>query len=219
MKPVLFSLTCLVLPLFFLLRASAQEATNSSSCSAKPASYERLSAQLKESLNCVDVLASNWTQTEIFSVLNSLHAAIKTLEKVPIAGCQDAHPKQCPAPVVHSKGGLACVTIGDARYCKPMCNDGFDFNFLRRSRLYEECKAGPKPSWTTQYVGGNRLATCSKSNIQISGAKTAYFPKGQDCMTTKSQSDLEKKVIQTFVSELEAAGIKGPVTYECLICG
>lgn len=38
---------------------------------------------------------------------------------------------------------------------------GYDFNFMRRSRLFEECSAATQHKWTTQYIGGNRLAICS----------------------------------------------------------
>ncbi|XP_061084493.1 uncharacterized protein si:ch1073-126c3.2 [Conger conger] len=210
---------CLALPMFFLPGPSLQEATNSSSCSSESAETMRLTDQLKESLDCVDTLASVWADNETASVLSSLTTAVKVLQGHQKSACLQAHPKQCPAPGVPSKGGLVCATIGDARYCKPMCNEGFDFDFLRRSRLYEECKAGIKPTWTTQYIGGKTLAICNKAAIAISGATSAYFPKDQDCLKTKSESDLEREVIQTFVSELKAKGIRGTAEYKCLTCG
>ncbi|KAI4875660.1 hypothetical protein NFI96_029809, partial [Prochilodus magdalenae] len=99
-------------------------------------------------------------------------------------------PGDCPFPVVHSKGGLACVSAERKVYCKPMCNEGQDFSFLRRTRVYEECSAATNNKWTTQYVGGNKLAVC---NTPISGAPSAYFPKDQDCLKTKSDQDLEEE--------------------------
>lgn len=40
------------------------------------------------------------------------------------------------------------------------CKQGYDFSFLRRSRLFEECSAATQHKWTTQFIGGNRLAIC-----------------------------------------------------------
>ncbi|KAG9344380.1 hypothetical protein JZ751_011049 [Albula glossodonta] len=165
---------------------------SNSSCSMEPTLFERLSMQLKDAVDCIETQASEWGDNETASLLLSLDRATKTA------------PKQCPAPQVPSKGGLVCVTIGQGRYCKPMCNEGFDFDFLRKSRLYEACTAESSYSWTTQY---------------IAGADTAYFPKDQDCFQTKSQSELERKVIQDFVSELQNKGITGKPEYQCLICG
>lgn len=38
---------------------------------------------------------------------------------------------------------------------------GYDFAFLRISRLYEECSVQTQYKWTTQYIGGNKLAVCN----------------------------------------------------------
>ncbi|KAJ8359889.1 hypothetical protein SKAU_G00164140 [Synaphobranchus kaupii] len=219
MKPTILRFICLVLPMFHPLLASEQEAANPSNCSAESVPHERLSAQLKESLDCIDTLASKWAENQTASVLDSLNTAIKVLQKHHKTACTEPHPKRCGNPMVHSKGGLVCVTMGDVRYCKPMCNEGYDFAFLRRSRLYEHCKAGNKTSWSTQYIGGKRLADCNKSTIQIAGAKSAYFPEGQDCLKTKSESDLERNITRIFVSELQSTGIQGVPEYKCLICG
>ncbi|KAG5831212.1 hypothetical protein ANANG_G00301430 [Anguilla anguilla] len=208
MKPTILRLLCLALPLFFLSHVPAQGATNSS-CSAE--------SMLKETLDCIS--KNNLTDQEIASVMDSLKTATSVLEKRHKTVCAEAPPKSCRTPMAHSKGGLVCATVGDARYCKPMCNEGHDFAFLRRSRLFEECKAGNQSSWSTQYIGGNRLAVCDRATIQISGAKTAYFPKGQDCLKTKSQGNLEKEVTQTFLSELQSSGIQGNPRHVCLVCG
>lgn len=40
-------------------------------------------------------------------------------------------------------------------------SQGFDFAFLRRSRLYDECSERTKFKWDSQYVGGNTLAVCN----------------------------------------------------------
>ncbi|KAK1791213.1 hypothetical protein P4O66_013233 [Electrophorus voltai] len=104
-------------------------------------------------------------------------------------------------------------------HCSGLEAQGYDFAFLRRSRLFEECSPATKHKWTTQYVGGNRLAVCNKSNMQISGVTSAYFLKDQDCLSTKSDSALEERVINTFVQELQDSHIKGNYTHACLLCG
>lgn len=38
---------------------------------------------------------------------------------------------------------------------------GFDFAFIRRSRLYDECSQQTKYEWDSQYIGGRTLAVCS----------------------------------------------------------
>ncbi|XP_069719686.1 uncharacterized protein [Phaenicophaeus curvirostris] len=68
----------------------------------------------------------------------------------------------CPLPTAPRNGGLVCVIIDDAQYCKPMCNKGYDFQFLRRNRLYEVCGSATSFSWTTQLVGGKELAVCNR---------------------------------------------------------
>lgn len=47
---------------------------------------------------------------------------------------QEVKPKQCPAAVAQSEGGLVCVTINKRRYCKPMCNEVL---FPATSQAYE----------------------------------------------------------------------------------
>ncbi|XP_036403393.1 uncharacterized protein si:ch1073-126c3.2 [Megalops cyprinoides] len=219
MKKRSLCLMCFLLPVFLLSPASSQATTNSSSCSVVPTLIENLSAQLKIVVECAETHASQWGENDTAILLDSLRRTTDVLQKHQKTVCLDAVPTQCPAPVVHSKGGLVCVTIKEARYCKPMCNKGYDFSFLRRSRLYEICSAHTRYLWNTFYVGGNKLAVCNKSSIQISGAVTAYFPKDQDCLKTKSDHNLEKQIIQTFVSELKSDGIDGNPEHECLICG
>lgn len=38
---------------------------------------------------------------------------------------------------------------------------GFDFAFLRLSRVYDECSERTKYKWDSQYIGGNTLAVCN----------------------------------------------------------
>lgn len=38
---------------------------------------------------------------------------------------------------------------------------GFDFAFIRKSRLYDECSEQTKYKWDSQYIGGRTLAVCN----------------------------------------------------------
>lgn len=124
---------------------------------------------------------------------------------------------------------------------------GFDFAFIRRSRLYDECGEQTKYKWDSQYIGGNTLALCNgkvpssaahvldsrkrnqtgfvflftfaESPLQISGAKMAYFPKNQNCLTTKSSSQHRSDIITTFINELKDQSVHGDPQHACLICG
>lgn len=40
-------------------------------------------------------------------------------------------------------------------------SQGYDFQFLRKTRVYEECSEQTKYKWGTQYIGGNKLAVCT----------------------------------------------------------
>ncbi|XP_020350869.1 uncharacterized protein si:ch1073-126c3.2 [Oncorhynchus kisutch] len=194
-----------------------EEDVGNNSCSSTTLMFKQLSTQLAEAAQCAKNITSQWSDNQTAVVINSLQTLTVILEKHQKTVCQNVDPKECPAAVAQNKGGLVCVTIKMRRYCKPMCNEGFDFAFLRNSRLYEECSADTKFKWTTHYIGGNKLAICNKSSRSIAGAKTAYFPKNQDCLTTKSNSDLEAQLIQQFKSELE--DIEGETEYGCLLCG
>lgn len=39
---------------------------------------------------------------------------------------------------------------------------GFDFAFIRRSRLYDVCSEQTKYKWDSQYIGGRTLAVCNR---------------------------------------------------------
>ncbi|KAJ8417968.1 hypothetical protein AAFF_G00136770 [Aldrovandia affinis] len=210
MKKITISVICLVLTIFFPSAASQEttDSTNSSSCSAEPMPFERLSIQLKDAVDCIETLMDQLEGDQSASLLDSLSNVTHLLQKHQKKACSKFTPKECPAPEIHSNGGLVCVTIADTRYCKPMCNEGFDFAFLRRSRLYEHCNKASGHKWTTQYVGGNKLAICNIVYTRITseesppcksaGASGAYFPKDQDCMKIKSQKNLEKDLIQVL---------------------
>ncbi|XP_074532224.1 uncharacterized protein LOC141795294 [Halichoeres trimaculatus] len=153
------------------------------------------------------------------SLLLSLRNVTDALYQQQLRDCQGAEPRQCPDAEVPDNGGLLCVTVDNKRYCKPLCNYGYDFGFIRKSRLYEECSEQTGYKWSTQYTGGNKLAVCNEAPFQISGAATAYFPKDQDCLTTKSNSREQRSIIDLFASELKIQGIQGQTQHECLVCG
>ncbi|XP_077468854.1 uncharacterized protein LOC144084369 isoform X2 [Stigmatopora argus] len=134
--------------------------------------------------------------------------------------CKGAEPGKCSQPEVPQNGGLACATVGQRRFCKPLCNHGYDFAFIRRSRVFEECSPATGFRWRTQYVGGNKLAVCSESNVQVAGAKTAYFDRDADCLITKWEEHRKNQVLQVFVEELmNGGGADGEVQSLCLLCG
>uniref|UniRef100_A0A667Y8E8 Sushi domain-containing protein n=1 Tax=Myripristis murdjan TaxID=586833 RepID=A0A667Y8E8_9TELE len=147
---------------------------------------------------------------DLFACLQSCSLQLRT--RVPCHG----EPKTCPMPEVPSNGGLACVTLSNTRYCKPMCNHGYDFGFPRMTRLYEDCSDG---TWSTMYIGGNKLAVCNKTPFAFVGGSTAYFPEAQDCSTTLANSQLKTKILDDFIAELRKHGKDGEAQHTCLVCG
>ncbi|KAK4821128.1 hypothetical protein QYF61_013514 [Mycteria americana] len=134
--------------------------------------------------------------------------------------CKQLPP--CPLPLAPRNGGLVCVTIDNAQYCKPMCNQGYDFQFLRRSRLYEVCGNATGFSWTTQLVGGKALAVCNPSEVAVSGAKSAYFPTNSTCLRTLAFTETQTEQLKVFLEELGEHGINGSnrdKEADCIICG
>ncbi|XP_027021597.1 uncharacterized protein si:ch1073-126c3.2 [Tachysurus fulvidraco] len=219
-----------LLPLLIALSSAAVRAyrpiavqTHSTNCSTSQWSFDMFSEKLKISDGCMEALAAEWTESQTADAFNNLNRLADVLKKTQKSVCKDATPMECPTPAVQSKGGLVCVSAGGNRFCKPMCNEGYDFGFLRISRLFETCgntsvyATGYK--WTTQYVGGNKLAVCNKSGIRVAGASSAYFPANQDCWTTKSNSTLEQTIVNAFKIELGTKNVKGPYTHLCLMCG
>ncbi|KAM4636476.1 uncharacterized protein O3C94_017588 isoform 1-T1 [Discoglossus pictus] len=145
----------------------------------------------------------NLTRTEINSliwtakgVLEKLKDAQKTVYMKTLTS------KNCSMPIAPSHGGLVCVQKGSTMYCKPMCNKGYDFSFLRRSRIYEECGEHTRHSWTTQYIGGQRLAECIASPHAVSAVSTAYFSDNMTCEQIITNTKCEKRYIKTFLKEL-----------------
>ncbi|KAF2982883.1 hypothetical protein EK904_005818 [Melospiza melodia maxima] len=99
---------------------------------------------------------------------------------------------------------------------------GYDFQFLRSSRLYEECGNATGFSWTTQLLGEKVLAVCSPSEVAISGAKSAYFPSNSTCVHTAAFPEAQAEQLNTFLRELAERGIDGSsrdLGADCVTCG
>ncbi|KAK1905343.1 Peptidoglycan-N-acetylglucosamine deacetylase [Dissostichus eleginoides] len=182
--------------------------------------YQSLTSNLKEAVECDDSLLFSWSSEDRAGLLLNLRNLTDKLYRLQLRECQGAEPSKCPQAEVPEDGGLLCTTVSNKRYCKPMCNHGYDFSFLRRSRLYEECSKLTGFKWQSQFIGGNKLAVCNKAHIQVSGAASAYFSEDQDCLTTQSNSSLiESAIMRGFMSELRSAGVQGDAENSCLLCG
>ncbi|XP_062285902.1 uncharacterized protein si:ch1073-126c3.2 [Scomber scombrus] len=196
---------------------AASDETELQDCSSKAQLLDRLSADLKVVVECGEIPPSDWTPQRTAALLLSTRNLADTLHKHQLTECQGAEPKQCPEAEVPDNGGLACVTVANKRYCKPMCNHGYDFGFLRRSRLYDQCSEQTRFKWNSQYVGGSKLAVCNEASIRVAGAETAYFPK--DCLTSKESSLPENSIVTDFIAELKKEGVQGEPQFSCFVCG
>ncbi|XP_041644820.1 uncharacterized protein si:ch1073-126c3.2 [Cheilinus undulatus] len=205
---------CLLSVLSF---SASQDSTIPQSCSADV--LEQLSSNLKVTAECSDNLPFTLSAHQTASLLLSMRNLTGILHKQQLSDCEGAEPKNCSAAEVPDNGGLACVSVNNKRYCKPLCNYGYDFGFIRRGRVYDECSEQTRYKWSTQYIGGNKLAVCNESPFQISGVPSAYFPRDQDCLTTKGNIKRQKSIIQQFTTELISQGIDGTPQFECLVCG
>uniref|UniRef100_A0A3B4G2H5 Si:ch1073-126c3.2 n=1 Tax=Pundamilia nyererei TaxID=303518 RepID=A0A3B4G2H5_9CICH len=188
-------------------------------CSSQAELWERLSADLSVAVECGENPPSSWTAQQTAALELYMRNLTDTLHKHQLKECQGSEPTQCKEAEVPKNGGLACATVANKRYCKPMCNYGYDFGFLRKRRVFDECSGQTGYQWQSQYVGGNKLAECIEASIQGSGATTAYFPKDQDCITTKSSSQMQNRILEDFTAELKGKGIQGELKYACLVCG
>ncbi|XP_074503416.1 uncharacterized protein LOC141774562 [Sebastes fasciatus] len=198
-----------------LSSSAAQDETLTQNCSSQAQILEHL----KEAVECGDKLPSAWSSQETATLLLTMKNLTDTLHRQQLKECKGADPKSCPEAEVPENGGLACVSVFNKRYCKPLCNNGYDFAFMRRSGFYNECSRETGYRWHSQYVGGNRLAVCNKESFPVAGINTAYFPKDQNCLTTKSSAQLQSSVINVFTAELKLAGVQGDPEYACLVCG
>ncbi|XP_038159069.1 uncharacterized protein si:ch1073-126c3.2 [Cyprinodon tularosa] len=190
---------------------------NHESCELKPGLFDSLTGDLKVAAECSDDSSLQWSSEQAAEVLIHMRNLTERLQKRQLKECQEAEPKMCQQPEAPSNGGLACVTASNKRYCKPICDSGYDFSFLRRSRLFEECGEQTNYRWSSLYVGGNRLAVCNKAALQISSRPSAYFTK--DCLTTKSSSEQWNTTMEVLLKELKDEGVTGNPTYHCLLCG
>ncbi|XP_026165633.1 uncharacterized protein LOC113132044 [Mastacembelus armatus] len=202
-----------------LSSSAPQHETVAQNCSSQTTPLERLPEDLKVATECAEALLPAQTAQQTAALLLSTRNLEDALNRHQLKECQGAEPTKCPEAEVPDNGGLACVTVDNKRYCKPFCNHGYDFGFIRRSRLYDECSEQTGYKWDTQYTGGNKLADCNEASIQVSGAKSAYFPKDQDCLTTKSSSQLQNSIIEDFTAELKNQGIEAQSQFVCLVCG
>ncbi|XP_016371901.1 uncharacterized protein LOC107711424 [Sinocyclocheilus rhinocerous] len=219
MKFTTMSRTWKQLCLLFAFLSTTAHGNNNSSCSSSEFTYEQIDKQLQAMKNCFETISITWTAYQNANIFNQLQTLTDIIQKQQNEELRRLLPANCPAPDVPEDGGLLCVSVKNKAYCKPMCNAGYDFSFIRRSRLFEECSSATQDKWTTQFFGGNRLAICDKSRIAVSGAPSAYFPEGQDCQKIKSNEQLMGNITKIFQSELVMAGITQSVESSSLLCG
>ncbi|XP_067876449.1 uncharacterized protein si:ch1073-126c3.2 [Heterodontus francisci] len=181
-------------------------------------SYLNFSSNLKDLASCSDHLIEHLEGEKRSNLLGLLQNAADRLKSVLLKACQNVNPKNCSLPLIPANGGLICITVDKTRYCKPLCNKGYDFAFLRISRLYEECGENTNYRWDTQYIGGRRLAVCTASSRRVSGMPSAYFP--ERCHDVLYNYTQEKIMISTFKDELKKTIIgKFNKKNMCLLCG
>ncbi|XP_061645853.1 uncharacterized protein si:ch1073-126c3.2 isoform X2 [Phyllopteryx taeniolatus] len=194
---------------------SQQDDVEMKNCSSQL--LEDLTSDLEVAVECS--IKQNWTPQQRATLLVYMRNLTEVLHTQQLRECQGAEPVKCPEPEVPENGGLVCATVANARYCKPMCNHGYDFAFLRRSRVFEECSAATGYKWSSQYVGGNKLAFCNEATRAV-GPETAYFAKDEDCLTTKRSEQTKSDILQDFTEELKRHdGVNGDIESLCLVCG
>ncbi|KAI7805494.1 uncharacterized protein si:ch1073-126c3.2 [Triplophysa rosa] len=222
MKATTMSKTWKQLFLVFAFLFTESQGQGKSSCSSADFSFDQLHKQLQNTKDCLEATSEKWTTHQNADFFNQLLTLTEIIQKQQNTELLRLLPANCSVPVVPRDGGLLCVSAENNIYCKPMCNAGYDFNLIRRSRLYEKCGAASQHKWTTQYIGGNRLADCTKSHITVAGAPSAFFPEGKDCHKTKSNEQLIRNITNIFRSELiKVFRFKGLTSFNstCLICG
>ncbi|XP_019357853.1 PREDICTED: uncharacterized protein LOC109287336 [Gavialis gangeticus] len=186
----------------------------------KNANLTSLTQQLKTFSQCFEKMLPH-SRNKINALAWRVQHVLELLRKVQAKACKALD--KCSLPLAPPNGGLVCVTIDHVHYCKPMCNQDYDFGFLRRSRIYEQCGSSTGFSWTTQLVGGNRLAVCNPASTAISGVASAYFPPNVTCWETIADATAEKHLINTFLGDLAKEGLdvldKHDEDFDCIICG
>ncbi|XP_039575662.1 uncharacterized protein LOC120507289 [Passer montanus] len=212
--------TLIVLSLAVLLAdfTEIRAAADRSEC--KSATIDDVNGSLKKFSECLPEMIAKGEKASINSLAWTLQETLDLLRPAQEKFCRQLPP--CPRPVPPKNGGLVCVTIDNTQYCKPMCNQGYDFQFLRSSRLYEMCGNATGFSWTTQLVGGKALAVCNPSEVAISGAKSAYFPSNSTCVHTLAFPEAQAEQLNIFLQEIGERGIDGSRRdqgADCVTCG
>ncbi|XP_056350864.1 uncharacterized protein LOC130254852 [Oenanthe melanoleuca] len=184
------------------------------------ATIDDVNESLKKYSKCLPDMIAKGEKASINFLAWTLQEALDLLRPAQEQFCKQLTP--CPRPVAPKNGGLVCVTIDSTQYCKPMCNKGYDFEFLRRSRLYEVCGNATGFSWTTQLIGGKALAVCNPSEMAISGAKSAYFPSNSTCVHTLASPEAQAEQLNIFLKEIGEQGVDVSIRdqgADCILCG
>ncbi|XP_069741870.1 uncharacterized protein [Narcine bancroftii] len=198
--------------------ASLMKETNKCQTDIDADIYTKLKSSLMTLINCSKNVTESLEAEEHSELYKMLQTATDKLRSIRMKACQNVNPKICSFPIVPANGGLICLTLNKTRYCKPMCNKGYDFQFIRRSRGPESCGKETEYKWRTQYISGDRLAVCTASSIAVSAEPSYYFPKRcQDVLDDYKQETL---LIADFEKELREKG-HGKVNNRtmCLVCG
>lgn len=211
MKMNPYSLLQIVSFIAVFLVVISQKHTSEHECTQKD--LHKLEKALQNFSKCS---VKEWN-ADVANVAAKLQDVLKSLNQVHAKTCEKFEPLKCEIPIAPKNGGLICATSNGIRYCKPMCNEGYDFSFLRRSRLYEKCGPEEQYNWTTQYIGGNRLAECIESSIAVSGTISNYFPAGQDCHSIQYNYNSERQLFNTFLKEIQVPE-NAPADDLCLMC-
>ncbi|XP_051476011.1 uncharacterized protein LOC127384939 [Apus apus] len=212
--------TLVVINVAVLLTDFAETGALTSESDCKSATINDVNERLEKYSKCFNAMIAKGERASINLLTWTLQEMLDLLRPVQEKFCKQL--PLCPLPLAPRNGGLVCVIIDNAQYCKPMCNKGYDFQFLRRSRLYEVCGNATGFSWTSQFVGGNALAVCNPSEMAISGAKSAYFPTNSTCLRTLAFSETQTEQLNIFLKELGEQGIESSnrdKEGDCIICG
>ncbi|XP_032868350.1 uncharacterized protein LOC116966335 isoform X1 [Amblyraja radiata] len=205
---------CLLLPGAYL----EEEADNCQNVFSAD-NYLNLTNSLKLFNNCSQQAMQRLEAGKLSELYKLLQNAADSLRSLRVReACQHVNPKNCSFPIIPANGGLVCLTLNRTRYCKPMCNKGYDFQFLRRSRPYERCGEETGFKWTTQYIGGNRLANCQESALAVAANASHYFDKR--CLDVAQDYSEETLMISAFLTELKKE-LHGKINNKtvCFLCG
>ncbi|XP_053731177.1 uncharacterized protein si:ch1073-126c3.2 [Synchiropus splendidus] len=187
-------------------------------CSSQLQLFNRMLADVELADACFPKPPTVWSSQQLAMMLLHMRNLNEKMHKHHLTECEMAQPKNCTALEVPENGGLACVTIAMRRFCRPLCHHGYDFAFIKGSPTYVECSEQTRFRWSTQYVGGNKVAVCHWSRLPPQTGNM-YFPKSQNCLTTKQSSELTQNILEDLISEVKRQGIDGAAESACLLCG